>query len=291
MARTSSLPWSGMTVLIIGASGFLGTELVRQATSAGRPVAATFHSRPRVLPDVPWHRLDLRDAERIEAVLDTVAPSVVINASSGDADWAVTADGAVRLAKATARQGIRLVHVSSDAVFSGTDVRYDETALPDPITPYGAAKATAETAVRLLHPTPVVARTSLIIGDGGSAHERIVHELAAGSREGTLFTDDTRCPVHVSDLAAALWELATADMAGVFHLAGPDALSRHALGILIARRDGIDPTLLPAGRRTDTDLPGALDVRLDSRASQRRLSTRLRGAREFLEGLSRQAVA
>lgn len=171
-------------------------------------MAATFHSRPHTPPDVPWHRLDLRDAERIEAILDTVAPSVVINASIGGADWAVTADGAVRLAKTTARRGIRLVHVSSDAIFSGTDVQYDVTALPDPITPYDAAKATAETAVRLLHPTPVVARTSLIIGDGASAHERIVHELAAGTREGTLFTDDIRCPVHVSDLAAALWELA-----------------------------------------------------------------------------------
>ncbi|MET9779084.1 sugar nucleotide-binding protein [Streptomyces sp. NPDC006367] len=273
-----------MTVLIIGASGFLGTELVRQATSAGHPAAATFHSRPHTPPGVPWHRLDLRDAECIETVVDTVAPSVVINASSGGADWTVTADGAVRLARTTARRGIRLVHVSSDAIFSGADVRYDETALPDPITPYGAAKATAETAVRLLHPTPVVARTSLIIGDGASAHERIVHELAAGTREGTLFTDDIRCPVHVSDLAAALWELAMSDMTGIFHLAGPDALSRHALGTLIARRDGIDPVLLPAGRRTDTGLPGALDVRLDSRTSQSRLSTKLRGAREFLQG-------
>ncbi|ALO06109.1 dTDP-4-dehydrorhamnose reductase [Streptomyces venezuelae] len=157
-----------------------------------------------------------------------------------------------------------------------------ETALPDPITPYGAAKATAETAVRLLHPTAVVARTSLIIGDGGSVHEKIVRELATGTREGVLFTDDIRCPVHVTDLAAALWELAASKAAGVFHLAGTDAVSRHSLGVLLARRDGLDPALLPAGRRADSRLAGALDVRLDSRATQKRLSTRLRGAREFL---------
>ncbi|MFJ7164040.1 SDR family oxidoreductase [Streptomyces globosus] len=271
-----------MTVLIIGASGFLGTELVRQARAAGRTTAATFNSRPGDAARASWHQLDLRDAGRLDAVLDAVAPSAVINASSGDADWAATADGPLRLAVSTASRGISLVHVSSDAVFSGTDVHYDETALPDPVTPYGAAKAASETAVRLLHPGAVVARTSLIIGDGGSAHERIIHELASGTRKGALFTDDIRCPVHVSDLAAALWELALTNATGVFHLAGPDAVSRFTLGVLVARRDGIDPALLPAGRRADSNLPGALDVRLNSHATRQHLSTRLRGVREFL---------
>lgn len=186
------------------------------------------------------------------------------------------------MALAAAEQGCRLAHVSSDAVFSGTHVRYDKSSLPDPVTPYGAAKAAAETAVRLLIPGAVVARTSLILGHGRSGHERMVHALAAGTHDGVLFTDDIRCPVHVEDLAAALWELTLSDAAGMFHLAGPDALSRHDLGVLIARHQELDGAALPTGRRADTDLPGALDVRLDSRATQERLQTRLRGAHEFL---------
>jgi dTDP-4-dehydrorhamnose reductase len=273
-----------MTVLIIGGSGFLGTELVRQATVAGHETAATFASRPGRASGVAWHPLDVRDSSGIARVIADVAPSVVVNASSGKSDWAVTADGAVRVALAAVEQGCRLVHVSSDAVFSGAHVRYDESCLPDPVTPYGAAKATAETAVRLLVPGAAVARTSLIIGHGRSVHERTVHALAGGARDGVLFTDDIRCPVHVQDLAAALWEIALSDTAGVFHLAGPDALTRHELGVLIARREGLDGARLPAGRRADTSLPGALDVRLDSRATQERLRTRLRGAREFLRG-------
>ncbi|MET7489831.1 sugar nucleotide-binding protein [Streptomyces sp. NPDC005538] len=272
-----------MTVLIIGGSGFLGAELIRQALAAGQETSATFASRPGRTSGVTWHPLDTRDPERIANVIADVAPSVVVNASSGGADWAITADGAIRVALATAEQGCRLVHVSSDAVFSGgARVPYGENCLPDPVTPYGAAKAAAETAVRLLTPDSAVARTSLIIGHGRSEHERMVHSLAAGTRDGVLFTDDIRCPVHVDDLAAALWELALSDAAGVFHLAGPDALSRHDLGVLIARREGIDGAQLPAGRRADACLPGALDVRLDSSATQKRLQTRLRGAREFL---------
>ncbi|MEU0068795.1 sugar nucleotide-binding protein [Streptomyces sp. NPDC006332] len=273
-----------MKVLVIGGSGFLGTELVRQALAAGYDTAATFASRAGRIPGVAWHPLDIRDPARVARVIIDVAPSVVVNASSGNAEWAVTADGAVRVALVAVEQGCRLVHVSSDAVFSGAHVRYDESFLPDPLTPYGAAKAAAETAVRLLVPGAAVARTSLIIGHGRSEHERMVHALAAGTRDGVLFTDDIRCPVHVDDLAAALWEIALSDTAGVFHLAGPDALSRHDLGALIARRDGLDGARLPAGRRVDTSLSGALEVRLDSRATQARLRTRLRGAREFLRG-------
>ncbi|MCF3178741.1 sugar nucleotide-binding protein [Streptomyces polychromogenes] len=272
-----------MTVLIIGGSGFLGTELLRQARSAGRSRAGTFNSLPGEAPGTSWHHLDLQDHRRIDEVLDAVQPSVVINSSSGNSNWTVTADGPGRIAQSTARRGIRLVHVSSDAVFSGNrGSGYDETVLPDPITPYGAAKGAAETAVRLLHPAAAIVRTSLIIGDGGSAHERVVHELAAGTRSGALFTDDVRCPVHVADLAAALLELATSRVAGIAHVTGSEALTRYELGVLIARRDGLDPSLLPAGRRAETGLPGALDVRLDCRATQKQLSTRFRGAREFL---------
>ncbi|WP_327180527.1 SDR family oxidoreductase [Streptomyces sp. NBC_01334] len=272
-----------MTVLIIGGSGFLGAALIRQAAAAGRQTSATFASRPgSAFHGVAWHPLDVRDPARVVAVIAGVAPSVVVNVSSGGADWAVTADGAVRVALAAAEQGCRLVHVSSDAVFSGARVRYDESCPPDPLTPYGAAKAAAETAVRLLVPAAAVTRTSLIVGHGRSVHERLVHALADGTREGALFTDDIRCPVHVDDLAAALWEIALSDTAGMFHLAGPDALSRHDLGVLIARRDGLDGARLPAGRRAGSGLPGALDVRLDSGATQERLRTRLRGAREFL---------
>ncbi|WP_443072547.1 hypothetical protein [Streptomyces sp. RPT161] len=56
----------------------------------------------------------------------------MVNASSDQSDWAVTADGAVRVALAAVEQGCRLLHVSSDAVFSGARVRYDESCLPVP---------------------------------------------------------------------------------------------------------------------------------------------------------------
>ncbi|MGW2220539.1 sugar nucleotide-binding protein [Nonomuraea sp. NPDC001684] len=272
-----------MRLLVVGGSGFLGAELVRQGVAAGHEVTATCHTRPGEAAGVTWAPLDVRRRAEVEALVAAVRPAAVVNAAFRQHDWATTATGAANVALAAAAAGSRLAHVSSDTVFSGAAVRYDETCLPDPITPYGAAKAAAETVVAAVAPDAVIARTSLIIGDGGSSHEALVHALATGTRQGVLFTDDVRCPVHVADLAAALLELAAEGPPGVRHVAGADAVSRYELGLLVARRDGLDPARLPAGRRADSGVPGPLDVRLDCAATQRLLRTRLRGARRFLD--------
>jgi dTDP-4-dehydrorhamnose reductase len=181
------------------------------------------------MPGASWYQLDLRTLGQIDEVLATVAPTAVITATSGGDDRMVTADGSFRVAAAATKRSCLLVHPSSDAEFSGSRIHYDETRLPDPLTAYGAAKATAATAVRLLAPAGAVARTSSIIGQG-----QIRTCAHAGTRDGVPFTDDIGRPVHAQDLASA----------GMFHLAAADALSRHELGVHFARRDGLEATRL-----------------------------------------------
>jgi dTDP-4-dehydrorhamnose reductase len=269
-------------LLVFGGSGFLGHELVRQAKTAGHNVDATYYGGVPSVPGIGWHKTDIRYRDEVCALIRRERPDVVINAAYRQSDWVTTADGAVNVALAAAAVDARLVHVSSDVIFSGNAAEYDETAVPDPTTAYGAAKAAAETAIRGISPAAAIVRTSLIIGDGTSQHERFVHCLAAGAVAGILFTDVVRCPVHVADLAAALLELGASTDAGIQHVAGADAVSRFELGELIAERDGLDPSVLPAGPRADGTYPGPLVVRLDCTDTQARLTTRLRGVREFL---------
>jgi dTDP-4-dehydrorhamnose reductase len=269
-------------LLVIGGSGLLGLRIIRQAQFAGHSVMATFHASAQPTDGADWRKLDIRRRDDVTALALDARPDMIINAAYRQSDWETTADGAAHIALAAIAAGARLVHVSSDAVFSGAAPSYDETRQPDPVTPYGAAKAAAETAVKGIAPAAVIARTSLIIGDGDSPHERLVHELASGAATGVLFADQVRCPLHVTDLASALLELAASPHAGVCHVAGPDAISRYELGLLIAARDGLDQTRIPVGLHAATGRPGALDVRLDSTKTQARLATRLRGAREFL---------
>jgi dTDP-4-dehydrorhamnose reductase len=269
-------------LFVIGGSGFLGQRITRQAQLAGHRVTATFHASVPGTGGVDWHRLDIRHRDDIADLTRQIRPDLIVNAAYVQSDWETTADGAAHVAVAAAATGARLVHVSTDALFSGTRTSYDETCQPDPVTPYGAAKAAAETAVRAIIPAAVIARTSLIIGDGDSPHERLVHALVSGAVSGVLYTDEVRCPVYVGDLASALLELAASAYAGVCHVAGPDAVSRYELGLLVAGRDGLDQGTIPAGRRAAAGRPGPLDVRLDCTRTQAQLNTRLRGAREFL---------
>jgi dTDP-4-dehydrorhamnose reductase len=276
-----------MDLLVVGGSGFLGRRVTRQARLAGHHVVATYHASVPPSAEADWRELDIRCHTDVAALALDVRPDAIINAAYQQRDWRTTADGATHVALAAAATGARLVQVSSDAVFSGTASHYDEACSPDPVTPYGAAKAAAETAVRGIMPDAIIARTSLIIGDGDSPHEKLVRVLASGAADGVLFTDEVRCPVHVSDLAAALLELAVGPGGGICHVAGPDAISRYELGLLIAARDGLDGASLPAGLRAVSGLPGPIDVRLDSSRTQARLTTRLRGAREFLAAAGR----
>ncbi|MFE3454749.1 sugar nucleotide-binding protein [Nonomuraea sp. NPDC059194] len=153
-----------MRALIVGGSGLLGSELTRQCSLAGHEVAATYLTRPGETAGVEWLPLDVRRREDVELLVGAFRPEVVINAASRQRDWTTTAIGAANVALAVAMAGGRLVHVSSDAVFSGAAIRYDETCVPDPISPYGAAKAAAETAVNAIVPAAVTARTAGLPG-------------------------------------------------------------------------------------------------------------------------------
>lgn len=271
-------------LLVVGGTGYLGLEIIRRAQLAGHHVTATFLTSSPPDDGASWHELDIRCSRDVSALTSRTRPTAVINAAYRQADWATTADGGVHVAVAAADVGARLVHVSSDAVFSGAQSSYVEADLPDPITSYGAAKAAAETAIRATSSSAAITRTSLIVGNGGSAHEKFVHAMASGVAAGVLFTDDVRCPVHVSDLASALLEMASAAHRGILHVAGADAMSRYELAVLIARRDGLDTAALHKGLRSESGVLGPIDVRLDCTRTQAQLSTRLRGAYEFLGG-------
>ncbi|MGW6276374.1 SDR family oxidoreductase [Kribbella sp. NPDC055071] len=256
-----------MRLLVTGAAGLLGSELLRLAE---HDVVPTYHSQ-----SVPGGvQLDVRRRADVADVIRRVRPDGIIHAAFKQSDWATTADGPANLA--IAGQDLRLVFISSDAVFGGRDTPYDEDAPPGPNTPYGAAKAAAETAVRAIAPSAVIARTSIIVGDDcRSATERLVHELAAG-QPGSLYSGNIRCPVHVSDLAAAVLELLTSDHSGIAHVGGPQPMTRLDLGRMIAIRDGLDPA------RLHFTVGESSDVRLDSRRTQQLLNTRLRAPEEFL---------
>lgn len=270
------------TLLVVGASGHLGGELCRLALVDGWRVVGTYHRAPRAVDGVDWHQLDVREPAAARALIDRVRPDAVVSSAYVRGDWAVSADGAGRVALAATQAGARLVHISTDAVHAGRPEPYLDDEAPTPVHAYGAAKAAAETLIRLACPAAALVRTSLIIGDAGSNQVKLCLDALSGRSGLTLFRDEIRCPIGVDDLASAVLELVTSDYAGLLNVAGPEAVSRAELGALVARRYGLDPARVPAGTIAASGLFRPGTVRLDSSRAAALLTTRLRPVSELL---------
>jgi len=291
------------TLLITGGSGYLGSHLVRQAAQDWQVVATCF-SHPERLAGCQAARLDVRDAQAVERMFADLRPQAVIHAaadmSSPPAMQAVIVEGARHVATAAAALDARLVVLSTDVVFDGEHAPYLETDPPNPITPYGQAKADAERVVATLCPKAEIVRTSLIYGLGPPDPRTLwVVDSLGYSQPITLFTDELRCPVWVEQLAAALLELASfgpatpatsereTEKGSIWHLAGAQALSRYEFGVRLAHAYGLDPAGITAGQSRESSLLRPRDCRLEIGRAQATLKSPLWGVDQVLAYLAK----
>jgi dTDP-4-dehydrorhamnose reductase len=258
-------------LLVTGGAGYLGSELCRQAVERGHDVLATqLHAPP------PYGRplqLDVRDGTAVERALMRHGPGSVVHTAyvqSGPLLRETVVRGSRNVAAAAHRAGARLIQLSTDLVFDGEQgAPYTEASEPRPVGDYGAAKLQAERLVAEAHPHALIVRTSLLVGKPGP-------QEALALRDGVeLYTDEIRCPTRVDDLAAALLELVDTELAGLLHVAAPEALSRYELGRRLRAAAGTDPDGVrgapsPRGGR-------ARNVALDSTKAAGLLQTSLHG--------------
>ena len=254
-------------LFVTGLGGYLGRALGERARAAGWHVAGIEGSA----------QLDVRDADAVRRAVAADRPDVVVHTAYRMADASVNVDGTRSVVAAAGAAGARMIHLSTDVVFGDSERLLIEDDSPSPVTPYGVAKLEAE---RVCPPETLVVRTSLLYGGAlPSPHEVAAIAAVDGVREMTFFTDEIRCPIAVGDLAEALLELATRDIAGPLHVAGADALTRLEFAQLVAVGHGRDPSAL----RGAVGGPGRPKrLALDCSRAHELLSVRLRGAREVL---------
>ncbi len=293
-----------MRILVLGASGLVGREAVLATLRRGHHAVALGGTRaPNVPAGVESAQVDLINEAALERLILDRFPDAVINAAAmaaiGDCDrdpaQAERVNAALprRLAQLCRHVGARLIHLSTDMVFDGDQGRYRSTDLPLPINLYGQTKLLGEKAVLaegkssacVLRTTLVSANT--LSGDRG-LHERLFLDWKAGKVPG-LFTEEIRQPVSASNLADVCVELCERDnLSGIFHWAGGEVLSRHAIGVRIAAHFGFDPeTVVRAVSYADVPnlgrRPRDLSVELQPLASK--LRTKVQGFDEILAEL------
>ncbi len=244
-----------MRLLITGSSGLLGLNLALDATRSHQVMGVDRNT----LRSVPFELInaDLLDPDAVYSILSKSKPDAVIHcAALADLDsceanpdlaYQMNADLPARLADACARRTIRLIHISTDAVFDGQkDGMYVEGDTPNPLGVYAQTKLDGERAVLQINPLAIVARVNFYgwsLSGKRSLAEFFINNLRAGKNVNG-FTDVLFCPMLVNHLGEVLLAMLERGLRGLYHVVGPQAMSKYQFGVEIARKFGLKENLV-----------------------------------------------
>lgn len=228
-------------MLVTGAAGQVGGFLGVEAARHGYDVVALARAD-----------LDITDSAAVEThvrgadVVVNCAAFTNVDAAEADPDaaFAINAVGPGTIARACARVGARLIHISTDYVFSGELNRpYDISDAVGPLSVYGRSKLDGELAVHAELPEAHVVRTSWVYtGGSGSDFVAVMRRLAAGDRTIDVVSDQTGSPTYVKDLVGALLEVAAGGVRSpILHAANAGAASRFDQARAVFGAVGADP--------------------------------------------------
>ncbi len=166
--------------------------------------------------------------------------------------------------------GARLVHLSSDLVFSGLAGRpYTEDDPTDPVTVYGKTMVEGEQITQVTDPGAAILRISLPMGPSFNHHAGAIDWIQSrfrNHRPATLYFDEVRSPTYVEDLSRVFERFLSLDVAGLFHAGGPRGITLYQIAQVINRVGGYPPHLLKGIPRREAGPipPRAGDCRMDS---------------------------
>jgi len=214
-----------MKVLITGAAGMLGRDVMLAAGNAGHQVIGYGHSE-----------LDIADAGSVSAKLEGERPDVVINCAAWtdvdgaegaeEAATAVNGEGAGNVAAAAATVGASVVYVGSDYVFDGSKgAPYVETDQTAPLSAYGRSKLAGEEATRAANKRHFVVRSAWLFGTGGGNFVETMLRLAADHGEVLVVRDQVGSPTYTWHLAYGIVRLIEGVEFGIHHMAAAGACS------------------------------------------------------------------
>jgi dTDP-4-dehydrorhamnose reductase len=216
-----------MNILVTGASGMLGKDIVDTFRAAGHEVMETDRQE-----------LDIANAEQVSIYVAEKKPEVVINCAAynfvdkveEDAfypiAYAVNATGPQNLAMAAKEQGARFIHFSTDYVFAGDKPEgYVETDPTGPISKYGETKLAGETLVQEVGGDVLICRLSKIFGAPGlgegskESFVALMLRLAASKPELSIVDEEVGSPSYTLDIAQEVLRMVEEPAeAGIYHL-------------------------------------------------------------------------
>lgn len=250
------------TVLITGGSSLLALNWAL-AIREQYMVTLGLHERAVSLVGVGTRQIDLESVDRLARVFEMVQPQIVVHTAgltsvekceaNPDLAQHINVELAANVARACARLGLPLIHVSSDHLFSGDASLVDETYPTAPRNVYGRTKKEAEARVLEAHPQALVIRTNFY--GWGPSYRHSFSDVIIGAlrsdKELTLFQDVYYTPILIEAAAQAAHDLINLKASGIFHVVGDERISKYKFGLKIAAEFNLDSNRISSGFLAD----------------------------------------
>lgn len=243
-----------MQVLVIGASGLVGSHILQTCQQRGWNVMGTYHNfaRPGLI------QLPITDGTSVQSLITESQPEVVfLPAFLSNVDYCeqnpeetyqINVVGCLNVAQATRDVGAKLVFYSSDYVFNGENGPYQETDQPDPICVYGRQKLEIEQKISELLEDYLICRIAWVYGQEEQGKNFVLRVISTLKNNQIIRIpqDQIGSPTLANDIAEASCRLLEVGAQGLFHTTGIDCMNRYQFALKVAEVFGLQTdTLVP----------------------------------------------
>ncbi len=237
-----------MRILILGAAGQLGRDLVPRLRDCGHEVVAAGRTE-----------VDITDADEVGRALAEGPFDQVVNCAAytrvdqaerePELAYAINRDGAAVVARACADLDVPLCHISTDFVFTQTPPTegrpWRESDRPEPAGVYATSKRAGELACEAIGGPLQVVRTAWLYGNRGPNFPLAIIRAAAAGKPLRVVADQLGSPTWTGDLATALERLLASGATGTFHLSGAGSTSWYGFARALLDEVGLQASLTP----------------------------------------------
>lgn len=279
-------------ILILGASGFLGTKLY-SVLKEKYEIIGTYNSHKRE----GLEKLDTTDKTAVNGFFLKHKPDITINTvvlnnieaceKNKEIAEKVNSLSAGNVAEACKLAKSRLIYISTIYVFSGEKGDYSEKDIPSPVNMYGEIHLKAEQEALNL-PNSIIIRSDFIYGYNGKGQSNSFFSDIIKGKNISLNNEQERQPLFIDDAADAIQIMIEKNLSGIFHLAGPDKINKYQLGIrmenLIRKESCITPVT-----REQQNAPRPKNTTINTEKA-RKQGVRFHTLKEALDMIRKQLV-
>ena len=252
--------------MVIGASGLLGSHIVKESKNRYN-VIATFNSHPIDIAGCEAVQIDITDSQKTKDIILKINPDcVILSAAQRNVDFCeknqkevtrINVTGAQNVAVASDKVRAKLIYISTDLVFDGSKEMYNENDPTNPVQHYGKTKLEGELQVASALDDYAIARVSVLydwnLFDYTTNFVTWIYSKLKKNESLSLFTDQFRCATYIKNSCEALLSIYEKDEKGIFHVAGKNCVSRHHIGLQVAKIFGFDESLITTMESSESE--------------------------------------